>query len=89
MNKFTLFSLLAMSMLPLSGLADDTKGQRVEVGEQTRSLLELQRSNSAASSTPRPMSGEVARQTWERYRNTHGYEIPESFSDEEQSFVQD
>lgn len=58
------------------------------VGKQTRDALELQRSGRAASTTERPMSGDIAERTQRRYAESFSQPIPESFKDQEQEFVQ-
>lgn len=81
--------LVLMLGLPLAavagGSADKTPAEAV--GQQTRSALELQRSGQAASPTERPMSGEVAERTHQRYVESFSHPIPESFQAEEQEFV--
>ena len=59
------------------------------VGESTRQLLEMQRSGSHASKTARPHSEDISRRSYQRYTDTFSYSIPESFSDEQQEFIQD
>jgi hypothetical protein len=85
MNKVLIIASMVLMGLPvitLGGPAADA-----EVGKQTRSALELQRSGQAASGTERPMSGAVAERTYQRYLDSFTHPIPESFKDEEQEFV--
>ncbi len=81
---FTLIALLIS--LPLSA-AEAEANAAAEVGKQTRDALELQRSGQAASTTARPMSGEVAERAHRRYVESFSHPIPESFADQEQEFV--
>ncbi|RZI68778.1 DUF3613 domain-containing protein [Variovorax guangxiensis] len=41
--------------------------RRVPVGDATQGLLALQREGSAASATPRPIAGDVAQLSYQRY----------------------
>jgi len=50
------------------------------VGEATQSLLALQRAGTSASATPRPIPGEIAHRSYERYLKSFEYPIPESFN---------
>ena len=50
-----------------------------QVGEATTQLLALQRSGAAASSQPRPIPGEVAGRSYQRYLKSFDYPIPERF----------
>lgn len=52
----------------------------VQVGDATQSLLEKQRAGTLASSTPRPIAGEVAQRSYERYLRSFERPIPESFT---------
>ncbi|MGB1582017.1 MAG: DUF3613 domain-containing protein, partial [Nevskiales bacterium] len=85
----TLFSaaLLGTMCLAASQLALAGDKAHEKVGQETRNWLELQRSGSAASETQRPMSGDVAKRSYQRYVETHSQPIPESFVDENQSFI--
>lgn len=51
-----------------------------KVGDATYSLLEKQRAGTLASSTPRPIAGEVAQRSYERYLRSFERPIPESFT---------
>lgn len=53
---------------------------RLEIGDSTRSLLQLQREGSAASPTPRPLAGDVASLSYQRYLESFKYPIPEKFN---------
>jgi hypothetical protein len=50
------------------------------VGDATYSLLEKQRTGTLASTTPRPIAGEVAQRSYERYLRSFERPIPESFT---------
>jgi hypothetical protein len=80
-------AVAVLLLAPLSALAADSPEEKV--GTQTRSLLEVQRSGQAASDTERPMSGEVARRTHQRYVESFSQPIPESLAEEEKEFVKD
>jgi hypothetical protein len=52
----------------------------LRVGDATYSLLEKQRAGTLASDTPRPIAGEVAQRSYERYLRSFERPIPESFT---------
>lgn len=54
--------------------------ERLQVGDATRRLLDMQREGSAASVTPRPLAGEVASLSYKRYLDSFKFPIPEKFS---------
>lgn len=54
--------------------------KRLQVGDAARSLLELQREGRAASPTPRPLAGDVASLSYQRYLDSFKFPIPEKFS---------
>lgn len=81
-----LATLLILCVLPL---AAKEPAQSAPVGAATREALELQRAGRAASATERPMSGEVAGRTHQRYVESFSHPIPESFAEQEQEFVKD
>ena len=85
MNHGTVWLCLALVLAPLSAGAADAPENAV--GQQTRSLLEVQRSGQAASDADRPMSGEVAKRTHQRYVDSFSQPIPKSLADEEKEFV--
>lgn len=49
------------------------------LGGSTRQLLALQRGGSVASPVPRPLPGEIAQRSRERYLKSFEYPIPERF----------
>lgn len=53
--------------------------RKLEVGDSTRRLLAMQRDGSAASTTPRPLAGEVASLSYKRYLDSFKFPIPERF----------
>jgi hypothetical protein len=53
---------------------------RLQVGDATGNLLRAQREGSVASPTPRPLAGDVASLSYQRYLDSFKYAIPEKFS---------
>lgn len=51
----------------------------LKVGDATQRLLALQAEGSMASATPRPIAGDVAQKSYERYLKTFDQPIPASF----------
>lgn len=74
MKQWMMAALLSMPVLVSAAGKDSEK-----VGDETKALLELQRSGQAASATPRPMTGEVADKTYQRYVESFAHPIPENF----------
>lgn len=63
--------------------AEDAEAAKtVSFGAATRSWTDLQASGSAASSRPRPLPGDVAKNVYERYANSFKQPIPEKFDRE-------
>lgn len=52
----------------------------LQVGDATQSLLAWQRSGEIASPTPRPIAGNVASRSYDRYIKTFEFPIPERMS---------
>lgn len=52
---------------------------RLQVGDATHDLLALQRDGRLASRTPRPISGDAAHLSYERYLKSFTHEIPVDF----------
>ncbi len=52
----------------------------LQVGEATSHLLALQRSGAAASPTARPIAGDVASLSYQRYLDSFTHPIPETFN---------
>ena len=50
-----------------------------QVGEATRALLAHQANGVSASAVPRPIAGDVAQRSYERYLKSFEYPVPESF----------
>lgn len=50
---------------------------RLQVGDATQSLLAWQRSGELASATQRPIAGDVANRSYERYLKSFEFPIPE------------
>ena len=73
----TKFVILALALvLPLSALADP------KPGTETKAWLDLQKSGKAASKEARPVPGEIAEKTYDRYLKSFDHPIPEEFSRE-------
>lgn len=53
---------------------------RLQVGDATRNLLAMQREGHVASTTPRPLAGDVATLSYQRYLDSFKFPIPEKFS---------
>jgi hypothetical protein len=81
--------MFAFSLGSSRAVAGEEVSPETVVGEQTRSVLELQRSGQVASDTPRPSSGEVARRTHQRYVESFSQPVPESFAEQEKEFVRE
>lgn len=62
--------------------------EHTSLGSKTQTLLELQRSGTAASNTQRPMTSEMARRSYDRLLETYNQPISESFSADQESFVE-
>lgn len=54
--------------------------ERLQVGDATQGLLAWQRSGEIASPTRRPIAGEVANRSYERYLKSFEFPIPERMS---------
>lgn len=53
---------------------------QLRIGDATRSLLAMQREGNVASTTPRPLAGDVASLSYQRYLDSFRFPIPEKFS---------
>lgn len=53
--------------------------ERRKVGDATHYLLAIQREGHAASPTPRPLPGEIASLSYQRYLDSFKFPIPEKF----------
>lgn len=75
---------LAAVTAPMAGAADvqTTAGNAAtdEVGEDTRTWLELQRSGRSAA-PDRPMSGVVASRVYKRYLDSFSHPLPDFFEE--------
>ena len=69
----------AQGMTPAAPATTASAGP-LQVGDATRSLLEKQRSGTLAADTPRPITGEVAQRSYERYLRSFERPIPENFN---------
>lgn len=74
----TLILMLALGLPLLAAAADPEQNQKP--GAQTREWLELQKSGNAVEGAARPMPGEVADKVYQRYVDSFGRPIPESYS---------
>ncbi len=54
-----------------------------DVGHSTKQWLKLQREGEKASKTPQPLSGPVAANVYERYKESFSHPIPEYFTTSE------
>ncbi|MDM0087709.1 MULTISPECIES: DUF3613 domain-containing protein [unclassified Variovorax] len=54
-------------------------GRQLQVGDATHNLLALQRNGISASTTPRPLTGEIASLSYKRYLDSFKFPIPEKF----------
>ncbi|WP_294370736.1 DUF3613 domain-containing protein [Pseudacidovorax sp.] len=63
----------------LDETAAATDQPALPVGAATQRLLALQRSGTMASATPRPIPGEVAHRSYERYLNSFNHPIPDRY----------
>lgn len=52
----------------------------LQIGDATRDLLALQRGGSVASATPRPIAGDIAGRSYQRYLKSFEHPIPQSYS---------
>lgn len=52
----------------------------LRVGDSAMGLLALQREGATSSPTPRPIAGDVARRSYERYLKSFEFPIPEHFN---------
>ncbi|WP_295856619.1 DUF3613 domain-containing protein [uncultured Xylophilus sp.] len=64
-------AVLASSSVPQPG---------ARIGDAARALRDLQSGGSAASTTPRPIAGDVAGLSYQRYLDTFKQPIPPSFT---------
>lgn len=73
------FAIVALVLAwPLCAMADP------QPGAETRAWLDLQKSGRTASKEQRPVTGEIAEKTYDRYLKSFDYPIPEKF--DRQSF---
>ena len=63
----------------LDETAAATDQPALPVGAATQRLLALQRGGTMASTTPRPIPGEVAHRSYERYLNSFNHPIPDRY----------
>lgn len=84
MTRITLLSLalLASSLSPALATPPRLGAEAADVGADARAWIDLQKSGTAASATPRPLPGEVADRVYQRWLNSHDQAIPAQFSRE-------
>lgn len=70
-------------LLLVMGVAGADPAGDAERGEATRFWLQLQRSGQEASTTERPMPGEVAERVYQRYLESFTHPIPSTFERED------
>lgn len=75
MKRWMMVALLSSVPVLVSAAGKDSE----KVGNETRALLELQRDGQSASAAQRPMTGEVADKTYQRYVDSFAHPIPEQF----------
>lgn len=82
MNKLLMILILILAV-PVGAYAADQG--HAQLGNEVRAWTDLQKSGSASVPEARPMPGEVADKVYDRYLQSFGHPIPESF--ERESFV--
>lgn len=86
MNPPSFFAVLSMplavAMVPVAGAQDAAVSGGSGSGS-ARNWLELQKSNSAASPTARPLPGEIADRSFQRYADSFSQPIPATLDREE------
>lgn len=75
--RFAVFS--ALLVLSVAVRADDPPSSAEAVGPETRTWLQLQTGNTAASATERPMPGDVAERVYKRHADSFAKPIPDTF----------
>lgn len=70
---------VSVTSLETSEAPPTQQDKRLQVGDATHRLLAMQRDGSAASTTPRPLAGEVASLSYKRYLDSFKFPIPERF----------
>jgi len=70
----------AIAAVPVEQPMEQVDAEPLQVGDATQALLAWQRSGEIASSTPRPIAGEVAVRSYTRYLKSFEYPIPERFT---------
>ncbi|RYX89638.1 MAG: DUF3613 domain-containing protein [Comamonadaceae bacterium] len=63
----------------ISAASTTTPVSSPKVGDATRALLAHQADGVSASAVPRPIAGDVAQRSYERYLKSFEYPVPESF----------
>lgn len=76
-----ILTLLAFAALAGTARAAEPAGLPAN-GEETRAWLQLQKSGNASLGVPRPMTGEVADQVYQRYLQSFARPVPENFERE-------
>lgn len=64
-------------LLSLAGMAPLAQAQDEGFGNEAKAWIDLQLSGSAASTVERPLPGEIADRTYDRYAESFTHKIPE------------
>lgn len=71
--------MLAAAAEPDAAREEPVADARVRVGDATSQLLALQRSGDTASQVARPIAGDVATRSYQRYLKSFDHPIPERY----------
>ncbi|MGQ0618641.1 MAG: DUF3613 domain-containing protein [Panacagrimonas sp.] len=86
MNRYSFFAVLivplAVAFSPVAGAQDAAAAGGPGSGS-ARDWVELQKSNSAASPIARPLPGEIADRSFQRYADSFSQQIPATLDREE------
>lgn len=85
----TIPMIVATLLLSSAAIAQDSNAEDtvVPVGTETRGWLEMQAGNASASAVERPMPGDIAAKTYQRYSDSFARPIPDQLG--RQAFVSD
>lgn len=78
-NRFVLLPALGAAMLALPALAQQSAAP---AEGSARAWVELQKGGTAASPVARPMPGDLAERTYDRYAESFSHPIPETLKRE-------